>query len=53
MYESTLPVPVFVGFHFVVAGLFVDGLVHSFCRGMAKAAINVSGPREFRSGAGR
>src|SRR5208283_2066233 len=45
MHGSALPVPVFVGFHFVEAGVLTDGLVHSFCRGMAKAAVNVSGPR--------
>ena len=31
MHRAALPVPIFVGLHFLVAGVFTDGLVHALC----------------------
>jgi hypothetical protein len=33
MHRPPLPVPVFVGLHFIEAGVFADGLVHAWLAG--------------------
>jgi hypothetical protein len=41
MHGPTLPVPVFVGLHFVKAGVFADSLVHALFVARSAPSFNV------------